>query len=253
MSEQDPGIDIPPSSIPHHVAIIMDGNNRWAKRHGIKGIGGHKEGVEAVRDIVEACSTFDIKVLTLFAFSSENWQRPKHEVRGLMELFFLALKREVKRLKKNRVQLRVIGDRSKFSAGIQKRIIEAEQSTAENAERTLVVAADYGGQWDITQAARRIAQDVEAGIINSVDVDEAMMQKYICMGDLPAPDLLIRTGGEHRISNFLLWQSAYTELYFTEDYWPDFRAPQLEAAIREFGLRQRRFGKTSEQVVETDQ
>lgn len=230
-----------------HIAIIMDGNNRWAKQRGLPGPAGHKAGVESIRDVMAACRERGVEVLTLFAFSSENWQRPPKEVEALMALFLTYLKREAKRLRKEGVKLRVVGNRERFSERIQKAIAEAE-ALADNGDTTLVIAADYGGQWDIAQAARRLAEKVAAGELQPVDIDEAAVQQAISIGDLPAPDLLIRTGGDLRISNFLLWQSAYTELYFTDEYWPDFNAESLGRAVDEFYRRQRRFGRSGDQV-----
>lgn len=234
-----------------HIAIIMDGNNRWAKQRKKPGHLGHKAGVEAIREVMEACQRHGVEVLTLFAFSSENWQRPPREVEALMTLFLTYLKREAKKLNQNGVRLRVIGRRDRFSDKICRAIDEAEALAAEG-DTTLVIAADYGGQWDMANAARRVAEKVASGQIRPDAVDEALIQQHICLGDLPAPDLLIRTGGDHRISNFLLWQAAYTELYFCEDYWPDFNAAALDRAVEDFHCRQRRFGKTSEQVEQAN-
>ncbi|TQV85653.1 di-trans,poly-cis-decaprenylcistransferase [Exilibacterium tricleocarpae] len=230
-----------------HIAIIMDGNNRWAKQKGVPGPSGHKAGVERIRDVMRCCREHEVEVLTLFAFSSENWQRPPREVEALMALFLTYLKRESKRLRKEGVRLRVIGNRARFSERIQRAIREAED-TAADGDRHLVIAADYGGQWDIANAARRLAEQVRAGALEPGDINEDTLQAHIALADLPAPDLLIRTGGELRISNFLLWQSAYTELYFSDLYWPDFDAAALEAAIADFRCRQRRFGLSGEQI-----
>ncbi len=232
-----------------HIAIIMDGNNRWAKQQGKPGPQGHKAGVEKIRDVMEACQYYGVEVLTLFAFSSENWRRPPREVEALMGLFLTYLKREAKKLNKEGVKLRVIGRRDRFSDKIQQAIAEAEAMAAEGST-TLVIAADYGGQWDMANAARLVAEKVAAGELLPEAVTEELIQEHICMADLPPPDLLIRTGGDHRISNFLLWQAAYSELYFTDSFWPDFGAEALAAAIEDFHSRQRRFGRTSEQVEE---
>ncbi len=230
-----------------HIAIIMDGNNRWARQRGVPGPSGHKAGVERIRDVMQCCQKHGVEVLTLFAFSSENWQRPPREVEALMTLFLTYLKRESKRLQKEGIRLRVIGNRARFSERIQRAIQEAED-TAAAGDRHLVIAADYGGQWDIANAARRLAEQVAAGTLQPRDIDEDTLQPHIALADLPPPDLLIRTGGELRISNFLLWQSAYTELYFSDLYWPDFDSEALDAAVRDFQRRQRRFGLSGDQI-----
>ncbi len=235
----------PVSNLPRHVAIIMDGNNRWAKQRKLPGAAGHKAGLEAVRTIMEACSDQGIETLTLFAFSSENWRRPETEVSALMSLFLNALKREVKKLVKNNIRLRVIGDRHRFSQAIQQHIADAEQLTAGNDGCTVVIAADYGGRWDIAQAARSLAGRVLTGDIQVSDITPESFQSTISIGELPEPDLCIRTGGERRISNFLLWQMAYTELYFTDTYWPDFNKEEFHKALEDYSRRERRFGKTS--------
>ena len=236
-------------AIPRHVAIIMDGNNRWAKIRSLKGAAGHKAGVEQIRTVLRACEEHGVEVLTLFAFSSENWQRPPKEVDALMRLFKSYLKNEVQEINDKGVRLRVIGSRTRFSGELLKLIEHAEAATAHNTARTLVIAADYGGRWDIAQAAQQLAQKVKLGELELEAIDEAQMSNYLCLSDLPAPDLCIRTGGDHRISNFLLWQFAYSELYFTEQFWPDFSKQEFEAALIDFSGRQRRFGKTSEQVA----
>ncbi len=235
-------------SVPRHVAIIMDGNNRWAKKHGKMGLSGHRAGVESVRSVIEACGEFGVETLTLFAFSSENWNRPKDEVRGLMELFLHALKREVKRLRRNHIRLKVIGDITQFSDTIQKYIREAEAQTANDYKVTLVIAASYGGQWDIVEAARELAQQVKRGELSPEEITAAHIDGLLSTRDLPPPDLLIRTSGEHRISNFLLWQCAYSELYFTDVLWPDFTREEFYRALCSYSSRQRRFGRTSEQI-----
>ncbi|WP_415837456.1 polyprenyl diphosphate synthase [Parendozoicomonas haliclonae] len=233
--------------VPRHVAIIMDGNNRWAKKHGKGRLAGHRAGVDAVRKVIEACGDYGVEVLTLFAFSSENWNRPQDEVRGLMDLFLHALKREVKRLQRHKIRLKVIGDISQFSPVIQKYIHQAEEQTAHDYKVTLVIAASYGGQWDITEATRKLAHQVQDGSLNAADITPEHIQNNLTTGDLPPPDLLIRTSGEHRISNFLLWQCAYSEFYFADVLWPDFSREEFLKALREFAGRQRRFGLTSEQ------
>ncbi|MGI9274257.1 MAG: polyprenyl diphosphate synthase [Endozoicomonas sp.] len=239
---------IPLEKLPRHVAIILDGNNRWAKKRRLPGLAGHRAGVNAVRTIVEACGDYGIDVLTLFAFSSENWNRPQKEVDGLMELFLRALRRETKKLKRNNIRLKVIGDISDFSPAIQQHIIEAEQATADDAKVTLIIAANYGGMWDISQATRKIARKVESGELSSDQVNETVIEQHLSTAGLPAPDLLIRTSGEQRISNFLLWQCAYSEFYFTDTLWPDFDRGEFHKALLDYEGRQRRFGKTSEQV-----
>ena len=231
-----------------HVAIIMDGNNRWAKQRGMAGVSGHKVGVERIRDVMSACQELGIEVLTLFAFSSENWKRPPIEVDARMSLFLLYLKKEARELHKKGVRLRVIGNRNRFSPAIQKAIEAAEEATRDG-KTTLVIAADYGGRWDIAQAAKRAAEEVTAGRLVADDITEELLHRYTSMADLPELDLLIRTGGEIRISNFLLWQSAYAELYFSDKLWPDFDGAELHAAAAAFKERQRRFGLTSEQIT----
>ena len=234
--------------VPRHVAIIMDGNNRWAKKRLLPGVAGHKAGVDAVRAVIEVCAEAGVEVLTLFAFSSENWQRPAEEVGALMELFLSALRREARKLKENAISLRIIGDRSRFHPELQAAMREAEQQTAGESRFVLQVAANYGGQWDIAQAAQRLAREVQAGHLQPEDITPGLLQGCLATGDLPLPDLCIRTGGEHRISNFLLWQLAYSELYFSDLYWPDFKHEAMRKALADFSKRQRRFGKTSEQV-----
>jgi undecaprenyl diphosphate synthase len=236
------------SKIPCHVAIIMDGNGRWARKRHLPRVAGHRMGLEAVRKTITACVEQGVEVLTLFAFSSENWRRPKEEVGLLMKLFMTALDREVKKLHQNGVRLRVIGELSAFSADLQQRIVEAEALTVGNTTLTLNIAANYGGRWDISQAARSLAAQVERGEISSDDINEELLRQQLCLSDLPDPDLFIRTGGEQRISNFLLWQLAYTELYFTDILWPAFDADALQQALDSFAGRQRRFGRTGEQL-----
>lgn len=225
----------------------MDGNNRWAKQRGKPGIKGHKEGVERIRDVMRACQSHGVEVLTLFAFSSENWQRPPKEVEALMSLFLLYLKNEAKKLKKEGVRLRVIGSRERFSPKLVKAIEEAETIASEGSA-TLVIAADYGGQWDVANAARKLAAEVAAGRLQPNDIDDERLGAEICLSDLPPLDMMIRTGGEVRISNFLLWQAAYAELVFSDTLWPDFGKTEIDTAVAEFNRRQRRFGKTSEQI-----
>ena len=236
------------TGVPQHIAIIMDGNGRWANRRALPRIAGHRAGVENVRVIVERCAELGIKVLTLFAFSSENWRRPPTEVRLLLELFSVALEQEVERLDNNGVRLQVIGDRAGFPRKLQRKIDRAEKLTEANEALTLVIAANYGGRWDVTQATRRVAEEVSVGNLAPTEITEDTISKYLCVTDLPAPDLFIRSGGEQRISNYLLWQLAYTELYFTECLWPDFDAAEFDRALQSYALRQRRFGMTGDQI-----
>lgn len=238
----------PTRRIPRHIAIIMDGNGRWAKKRGYPRFAGHKVGLDAVRDIVSSCHDMGVEVLTMFAFSSENWRRPEKEVSVLMDLFLTALKKEVKKLHRNNVRLRIIGGRDAFSRKIQERVAESEALTKNNTGLTLVIAANYGGRWDMVNAMQKIGQKIKAGELNPEQIDDKLIQSYTALAEFPEPDLFIRTGGEQRISNFLLWQLAYTELYFTDVLWPDFRRGELEKAIDAFNGRQRRFGLTGEQV-----
>ncbi|WP_174875165.1 polyprenyl diphosphate synthase [Vogesella oryzae] len=229
-------------SVPRHIAIIMDGNGRWAKKRLLPRVAGHKRGLDAVRDTVKHCIDLGVGYLTLFAFSTENWRRPADEVNFLMELFFVALEREVERLHQSNIRLRVIGSRDRFSAAICQRIDAAEAKTAGNSGLVLTIAADYGGRWDVLQAVNRLHA---SGV---TDIDEASLAANLSMAYAPEPDLFIRTGGEQRISNFLLWQLAYSELYFTDLLWPDFGKDALDVALASFRSRERRFGRTSEQL-----
>jgi undecaprenyl diphosphate synthase len=233
---------------PRHVAIVMDGNGRWARQRSLPRAAGHREGVKAARRIVHACTERGIEVLTLFAFSSENWRRPRREVEVLMNLFIATLRGEIRRLDEANIKLRFIGDPGAFSCNLQDYIGKTQRKTATNTGLTLVVAANYGGRWDITQAAQRMVDDVMAGHLKVSDITPKALHNFTCLSDLPEPDLFIRTAGELRISNFLLWQLAYTELYFTDTLWPDFDVVDLEAACASFASRQRRFGLTNEQV-----
>jgi undecaprenyl diphosphate synthase len=235
-------------TMPQHVAIIMDGNGRWAKKKGKIRTFGHKAGVKAVRASVSFSLKNGVKVLTLFAFSSENWSRPAEEVRVLMELFNMVLGSEVKKLHKNNVRLKIIGDTSRFDSKLVSKIREAEALTAKNDSLVLNIAANYGGRWDIVNAAQELIAQVQTGQLAVADINEDSFTRHTCLADLPTMDLLIRTGGEQRISNFLLWQIAYAELYFTEVFWPDFDETTFQVAVDAFADRQRRFGKTSEQV-----
>ncbi len=234
---------------PKHIAIIMDGNGRWAKAKGLPRTLGHKKGMDCVRSIVEACSEKNIEALTLFAFSTENWRRPEKEVGYLMGLFLTMMKSEVKKLNKNNVVLRIIGDRSRFSAKLQKAMLDAEELTENNTGLSLSIAANYGGRMDITEATKALCRRVAKGELNPEDITDKILQVELALSDLPEPDLLIRTGGEKRVSNFLLWQLAYGEYYFTDKYWPDFDKRALDEAITSFSLRQRRFGKTGDQIT----
>jgi len=234
--------------LPQHVAVIMDGNGRWANGRNLPRYMGHREGVKAVHRVVEACLQEGIGALTLFAFSSENWRRPKTEVGLLMDLFVRTLKSEVKRLDRNGVRMRFIGERSAFDPKLRALMDSAEQQTADNTAMTLVIAVNYGGRWDLAQAAQRLAARVASGELQPEEIDSAALGSELCIADLPEPDLFIRTGGEQRISNYLLWQLAYTELYFTDLLWPDFDAAAFQAALQSFAGRQRRFGQTGDQV-----
>ena len=234
---------------PRHIAIIMDGNGRWAEKRLFPRIMGHRAGVKTVKKIVEYCVEEKIGVLSLFAFSSENWRRPKKEVQMLMELFIGTLQTQIDKLDKNNVKLRIIGDKSAFSEKLQEKILQSEQQTEKNTGLTLVVAANYGGHWDITQAFQKISEKIAKGELQTQDITESLISQHITTAGLPEPDLFIRTGGEQRISNFLLWQLAYTEFYFTDTLWPDFDKTVFSKAIESFKSRQRRFGRTGEQVV----
>lgn len=234
---------------PRHIAIIMDGNNRWARKRFLPGVAGHKAGVDAVKAMIEVCIEDGVEVLTLFAFSSENWRRPEDEVGALMELFLGALRREVRKLQGNGVRLQIIGDRSRFAPELQQAMAKAEDATSAGQRLTLVIAANYGGQWDITQAVRQLAAEAAAGARDAAAISEQDIEARLTTANLPSPDLCIRTGGEKRISNFLLWQFAYAEFYFSDLFWPDFKQDALREAMADFSCRQRRFGKTSEQVA----
>jgi len=238
----------PAQNYPRHVAIVMDGNGRWARKRGLPRIAGHKAGMDAVRAVIKGCLSHNISVLTLFAFSSENWRRPQEEVSWLMELFMTALEREVVKLHKRGVRLKVIGNRAAFAGALQERIHRAEELTRDNQNMTLVIAANYGGRWDIADAARQLAERVAAGELQPGDITVEKVSSAIALADLPEPDLFIRTGGEQRISNFLLWQLAYTELYFSPLLWPDFDEQAFAVALADFSQRQRRFGHTGDQI-----
>jgi len=232
--------------VPRHVAIIMDGNGRWATRRFLPRVAGHVKGVEAVRTVVEACAARGIEYLTVFAFSSENWRRPEEEVSLLMKLFVTALEREVAKMHANNIRLKVVGDLSRFDAKLQDMIASAERKTAANTRMTVTVCANYGGRWDIMQAIGKMVKEHPG----QSDFSEEQLAPYLSMAYAPEPDLFVRTGGEERISNFLLWQLAYTELYFTDTYWPDFDAERLDEAIASYQNRERRFGRTGDQVAD---
>jgi undecaprenyl diphosphate synthase len=234
--------------IPRHIAIIMDGNGRWAQKRGLPRINGHSEGVESVRDIVEACGQLDVDFLTLYAFSTENWKRPKDEVSLLMRLLLKALRDETDRLHNNNVRLRSIGDIATLPQEVQNELLDGIQKTKENTGLTLVLALSYSGRWDITQAVRKIAVELEAKRLTVSDVTDATVGSFLSTEGIPDPDLLVRTSGELRISNFLLWQLAYSEIHITPKFWPDFRRAELYAAIEDYQRRERRFGLVSEQI-----
>jgi undecaprenyl diphosphate synthase len=234
-----------PGIVPRHVAIIMDGNGRWAKKRFLPRVAGHRKGVEAVREVVKACIESGVEYLTLFAFSSENWRRPPEEVSFLMQLFLRSLEQEVEKLHGNEIRFKVVGDMSPFDPRILEHVRRGEELTRDNKRLTLTIAANYGGRWDILQAAERCRREDPA-----TPITEERLARYLSMSYAPEPDLFIRTGGEQRVSNFLLWQLAYTELYFTDALWPDFGADALETAFASFRRRERRFGRTSEQLRE---
>ncbi|MDH3978466.1 MAG: polyprenyl diphosphate synthase [Gammaproteobacteria bacterium] len=235
-------------SVPKHVAIIMDGNGRWATLNGKPRFAGHRIGVKAARKIVETCAELGVETLTLFAFSSENWSRPAEEVNALMRLFVEVLQSEVKTLDANGIRLRFIGSRQSLPTILQKRVDDAELRTAGNTRMTLALAVAYGGRWDIVQASRKIAEKVRAGELDAGDIDESVFARHTSLSGLPDPDLLIRTGGERRISNFLLWNLAYAELFFSDALWPDFGPLQLQETFEFFAQRQRRFGRVNAQI-----
>ena len=234
--------------LPRHIAVIMDGNGRWAQKRSLPRVAGHRQGVKSVRAAIEAAGELGIEVLTLFAFSSENWQRPRSEVDRLMELFINSLRDEAPSLNKNGVRMRVVGDLERFSDKLRGEITRVEDLTRDNTGLKLVIAANYGGRWDITQAAKKLARAAAAGSLDPESIAPEHLAAHLALGDLPDPDLFIRSGGERRISNFLLWNLAYTELYFTDTLWPDFNREAFELALAYFRTRQRRFGKTGEQV-----
>jgi len=238
-----------PARVPRHIAIVMDGNGRWARARFQPRSFGHNAGRKAVREVVEGCIRQGVEALTLFAFSSENWQRPEDEVSALMSLFLRALDREVDELHAQGVRLRFVGELGGFNAELQRRMRGAMDRTAGNTRLNLNIAVNYGGRWDIVQAAREAARAVARGELTAEALDEAALGRWMCLADLPPLDLFIRTGGERRISNFLLWQAAYAELYFTDTLWPDFDQARLAEAIDDFARRERRYGRTSEQLA----
>lgn len=240
---------INPAKLPSHIAIIMDGNGRWAKQQGEERIFGHENGVKAVRDTVEGAAEIGIKYLTLYAFSTENWNRPQEEVTALMKLLVHTINIETETLNKNNIRLQAIGDLKSLPADCYNELQEAIANTKNNSRMTLVLALSYSSRWEIINAARQIAQRIEDKKLSAKEIDENTIQEHLCTYGIPDPELMIRTSGEHRISNFLLWQLAYSELYFTDKFWPDFRKEDLYEAILDYQTRERRFGKTSEQLI----
>ncbi|NTU52487.1 MAG: isoprenyl transferase [Chlorobiaceae bacterium] len=234
--------------IPQHIGIIMDGNGRWAKQKGKSRIEGHIAGVESVRDIVEACAQLGVSYLTLFTFSIENWRRPKLEVSALMKLLINVLRKESSQLRDNNVRLKIIGDLHMIPPDVRKTLEQTIEFTSANSLMTMTIALSYSGKWDITQACQRIAQQAAAGTLDPKAIDEKLFASFLSTASFPDPELLVRTSGEFRISNFMLWQSAYSEIFFSKAYWPDFRRSQLYDAIMEYQHRERRFGQTSEQL-----
>ena len=234
--------------LPRHIAVIMDGNGRWARLKGKTRIEGHAAGVDSVRDVVEACTQLGISYLTLFTFSTENWKRPEKEVSALMQLLIRVLRKETRELHDNNIRLNVIGNMNLLPENVRHVLRETMELTKNNSRLVLSIALSYSGKWDILQACRSISFDVKSGKLDPAVIDEQLFESYLSTRSLPDPELLIRTSGEFRISNFMLWQSAYTEIYFTNTYWPDFRRVQLYDAIRDFQSRERRFGQTSEQI-----
>ena len=236
------------NQIPQHVAIVMDGNGRWASKKFLPRVAGHREGVKAARNIIEACGKAGVKILTLFAFSSENWNRPETEVSALMDLFISSLESEIQALNKNGVRLNFIGDRSQFNQKLQNKINESENLTQDNSDFILNIAANYGGRWDIVQACKALCRRVQESDLSIENINEEALSNAISTYPMPEPDLFIRTAGEERLSNFLIWQLAYTELYFTETLWPEFNEQQLHLALQSYSQRKRKFGLTQEQV-----
>jgi len=241
--------DTQAATLPRHIAVVMDGNGRWAKKRHLPRAAGHKAGVNATRKIVENCAKYGIEALTIFAFSSENWNRPKSEVSNLMTLFVTTISAEVKKLHAKNVCVKFIGDRYRFSDKLLKSMQESEELTENNTGLRLNIAANYGGRWDIVNACKLLASELQKEAVRIDDIDEAMFDSFMSLSDIAAPDLFIRTGGEQRISNFLIWQLAYSELYFVDTLWPDFSDEDFAAALGWYAGRQRRFGKTGEQVL----
>jgi undecaprenyl diphosphate synthase len=239
------------SKLPQHIAIIMDGNGRWAKVHGLDRSEGHREGVVSVRKVVEAAVAIGLKYLTVYTFSTENWNRPKEEVEALMTLMIAAIHRETPDLMKNNVRLEAIGDMKRIPDDVRKTLEDSIEQTSVNTGTTLILALSYSSRWEIIEAVKNIAEKVKYRMLDTEDINEKVFSKYLTTGDFPDPDLLIRTGGDKRISNFLLWQLSYAELYFTDLYWPDFRESEFYEAIISYQNRERRFGKTSEQIIKS--
>lgn len=241
--------DIDPNNLPQHIAVIMDGNGRWAKQQGAARVFGHRSAIKAVREVTEGCAELGVKYLTLYAFSTENWNRPKFEVDALMQLLVHTIRGEMKTLMDNNVRLATIGHTESLPRDCQRELQEAMQATEQNTGLTLVLALSYSGRWEIVEAVRQIAEEVKAGTITSDEITDQTFGHYLTTRNMPDPELMIRTSGEMRISNFLLWQLAYSELYMPDVLWPDFRKPHLYEAILSYQNRERRFGKTSEQLV----
>ena len=236
------------NTIPRHIAVIMDGNGRWAKKKGAARIFGHKNAIKAVKDVTEGCAELGVEYLTLYAFSTENWSRPIEEVSGLMQLLVLTIRKELKTLLSNNVKLATIGSFESLPKDCQNELHDAIEMTKNNTGLTLVLALSYSGRWEITEAVKRVVHDVKSGTIADVDIDQTLISTYLQTHNMPDPELLIRTSGEMRISNFLLWQLAYTDIFITEKFWPDFRKDDLKLALEAFQNRERRFGRISEQV-----
>ncbi len=234
--------------IPEHIAIIMDGNGRWARSKGLPRISGHKVGVDSVRDIVEACAQIGVKYLTLYTFSTENWNRPKDEVSTLMRLLLSTIRKEINELHKNNIRLTAIGDLNSLPDKVVAEFNDAMKKTAKNSKLNLILALSYSGRWELTEAVKKIASDYHKGKINISNIDHNLISSYLTTNNVPDPDMVIRTSGEFRVSNFLLWQIAYSEFYISKEYWPNFRRAQLYDAIKDFQKRERRFGKVSEQL-----
>lgn len=249
MEQQELKSQIDPGKLPRHIAVIMDGNGRWAKQHGKPRVFGHKSGVTAVREVTEAAAELGVEYVTLYAFSTENWNRPKLEVGALMRLLVETLSKEINTLNKNDIRLQAIGDLSQLPQITHKALLDGIEKTRKNKRMTLVLALNYSGRWEIAEAARKMCEQAKNGKLLPEDVSQKMLNDFLSTKDIPDPELLIRTSGESRISNFLLWQIAYAELYFTPTFWPDFRKAHLYQAIIDYQRRERRFGKTSEQLV----